>query len=228
MYPIEQCAMSNQIIDKVDKAGIIAMLIIDDVKHAVPVAKALLDGGISVIELTLRTPVALDAARVIKKEFPEITLGFGTVLTVGQVTAVAEAGADFAVSPGCNPKIIAAARAIGLPFSPGIMTPTDIEMAIEQGCRVIKYFPAESSGGMSHLKNIAAPFQYLGVKFIPLGGLNINNAESYLESDLISAVGGSWVAKRDLILSENWAEIKAFEENIRQQLKSNFRIKISN
>lgn len=228
MYPIEQCAMSNQIIDKVDKAGIIAMLIIDDVKHAVPVAKALLDGGINVIELTLRTPVALDAARVIKKEFPEITLGFGTVLTVGQVTAVAEAGADFAVSPGCNPKIIAAARAIGLPFSPGIMTPTDIEMAIEQGCRVIKYFPAESSGGMSHLKNIAAPFQYLGVKFIPLGGLNINNAESYLESDLISAVGGSWVAKRDLILSENWAEIKAFEENIRQQLKSNFRIKISN
>jgi len=102
---------------------------INKIKHAVPVAKALLDGGINVIELTLRTPVALDAARVIKKEFPEITLGFGTVLTVGQVTAVAEAGADFAVSPGCNPKIIAAARAIGLPFSPGIMTPTDIEMA---------------------------------------------------------------------------------------------------
>lgn len=219
MYPIEQCAMSNEIIDKVDKAGIIAMLIIDDVKYAVPVAKALLAGGIDTIELTLRTPAALGAAVAIKKELPEITLGFGTVLTVDQVTAVAEAGADFAVSPGCNPRIIAAAKDIGLSFSPGIMTPTDIEMAVELGCRVIKYFPAESSGGMNHLKNMAAPYQYLGLKFIPLGGLNMNNAESYLESDLISAVGGSWVAKRDLILSENWEQITANAKEITELVK---------
>ena len=219
MYPIEQKAMSNLIIDKVDKAGIIAMLIINELKHAVPVAKALVAGGIDTIELTLRTPVALDAARAIKKELPEVTLGFGTVLTLEQVKAVKEAGADFAVSPGCNPKIIAEAHRLGLSFSPGIMTPTDIEMAIEQGCRVLKYFPAESSGGMNHLKNMAAPYQYLGLKFIPLGGLNIKNAGSYLESDLITAVGGSWVAKRDLILAENWDQITANAKEIIELVK---------
>ena len=139
MYPIEQQAMSPEIISKVNKAGIIGMLIIDEVKHAVPVAKALLKGGINTIELTLRTPAALDAAKAIKKELPEVCLGFGTVLTVKQVKAVKDVGADFAVSPGCNPKIIAEAHKLGLSFSPGIMTPTDIEMAVEQGCRVIKY-----------------------------------------------------------------------------------------
>ena len=145
MYPIAQQAMSPEIIKKIDEVGIIAVLIIDELKHAVPVAKALLEGGIDAIELTLRTPVALDAARLIKKEVPEICLGFGTVLTIDQVKAVVDAGADFAVAPGCNPKIIAEARKQGLSFAPGIMTPTDIEMALEEGCRVLKYFPAESS-----------------------------------------------------------------------------------
>ncbi|QCX41106.1 bifunctional 4-hydroxy-2-oxoglutarate aldolase/2-dehydro-3-deoxy-phosphogluconate aldolase [Aureibaculum algae] len=212
--------MSNLIIDKVDKAGIIAMLIIDELNHAVPVAKALLAGGIDTIELTLRTPVALDAARAIKKELPEITLGFGTVLTLDQVNAVKEVEADFAVSPGCNPKIIAEAYKLGLSFSPGIMTPTDIEMAIEQGCRILKYFPAESSGGMNHLVNMSAPYQYLGLKFIPLGGLNIKNAARYLESNLITAVGGSWVAKRDLILGENWDQITTNAKEIIELVKA--------
>ncbi|SDX41943.1 2-dehydro-3-deoxyphosphogluconate aldolase / (4S)-4-hydroxy-2-oxoglutarate aldolase [Lutibacter oricola] len=219
MYPIEQQAMSPEIISKVNKAGIIGMLIIDEVKHAVPVAKALLKGGINTIELTLRTPAALDAAKAIKKELPEVCLGFGTVLTVEQVKAVKDVGADFAVSPGCNPKIIAEAHKLGLSFSPGIMTPTDIEMAVEQGCRVIKYFPAESSGGMNHLKNMGAPYQYLGIKYIPLGGVNMSNARGYLESDLISAIGGSWIAKRDLILAENWDQITANAKEITDLVK---------
>ncbi|WP_298363534.1 bifunctional 4-hydroxy-2-oxoglutarate aldolase/2-dehydro-3-deoxy-phosphogluconate aldolase [uncultured Lutibacter sp.] len=219
MYPIEQQAMSPEIISKVNKAGIIGMLIIDEVKHAVPVAKALLKGGINTIELTLRTPAALDAAKAIKKELPEVCLGFGTVLTVEQVKAVKDVGADFAVSPGCNPKIIAEAHKLGLSFSPGIMTPTDIEMAVEQGCRVIKYFPAESAGGMNHLKNMGAPYQYLGIKYIPLGGVNMSNAKSYLESDLISAIGGSWIAKRDLILAENWDQITANAKEITDLVK---------
>lgn len=219
MYPIDQKAMSPEIIKKVNKAGIIGMLIIDEVKHAVPVAKALLKGGINTIELTLRTPAALDAAKAIKKELPEVCLGFGTVLTVEQVKAVKEVGADFAVSPGCNPKIIAEAHKLGLSFSPGIMTPTDIEMAVEQGCRVIKYFPAESSGGMNHLKNMGAPYQYLGLKYIPLGGVNMSNAREYLESDLILAIGGSWIAKRDLILAENWEQITANAKEITDLVK---------
>jgi 2-dehydro-3-deoxyphosphogluconate aldolase / (4S)-4-hydroxy-2-oxoglutarate aldolase len=219
MYPIAQQAMSPEIIKKIDEVGIIAVLIVDELKHAVPLAKALLEGGIDAIELTLRTPVALDAARLIKKEVPEICLGFGTVLTIDQVKAVVDAGADFAVAPGCNPKIIAEARKQGLSFAPGIMTPTDIEMALEEGCRILKYFPAESSGGMDHLTNMVAPYQYLNPKFIPLGGCNLENAGSYLESSLITAIGGSWVAKRPLIQSENWAEITKNAIEIRTLIK---------
>lgn len=215
MQPIAQRAMSPDIIRKIDDCGIIAVLVIDELKHAVPVAQALLKGGVNAIELTLRTPVAMDAARLIKKEVPEINLGFGTVLTVDQVKAVADLGADFAVAPGCNPKVIAEAYKQGLSFAPGIMTPSDIEIAVEQGCRVLKYFPAETSGGMEHLTNMVAPYQYLGLTFIPLGGCNINNAPSYLESSLITAIGGSWVAQRSLIQAENWDTITANAREIR-------------
>ncbi len=207
MQPIEQRAMASELIKKIDDAGIIAVLIIDDVKHAVPVARALLAGGVDVIELTLRTPATMESAKAIKKEVPEMSLGFGTVLTVDQVKAVIDVGADFAVSPGCNPKIIREAQKQGLSFAPGIMSPTDIEMALEEGCRILKYFPAETSGGMKHLKSMAAPYQYLGLKFIPLGGCNIENAGSYLRSELITAIGGTWVAKRPFIQSENWDAI---------------------
>jgi 2-dehydro-3-deoxyphosphogluconate aldolase/(4S)-4-hydroxy-2-oxoglutarate aldolase len=219
MQPIEQQAMTPEIIKTIDNAGVIAVLVIDEVKHAVPLAKALLAGGVDTIELTLRTPVAMDAARAIKNEVPEINLGFGTVLTVQQVKAVAELGADFAVSPGCNPKVIEAAREQGLSFAPGIMTPSDIEMAIEQGCRVLKYFPAESSGGIKHLANMVAPYQYLGLKFIPLGGLSMTNAASYLESSLITAIGGSWIARRPLIQAENWEAITQNAKEIRKLIK---------
>lgn len=219
MQPIAQRAMKPGIIDRIDRSGIIAVLIIDELKHAVPVAKALFEGGIDAIELTLRTPVALEAALKIKKEVPEMTLGFGTVLTVDQVKAVADLGADFAVAPGCNPRVISEAHKFGLSFAPGIMTPSDIEIAVEQGCRILKYFPAETSGGMAHLESMVAPYNYLGLKFIPLGGCNIDNARSYLESPLITAIGGSWVAKRPLIQSENWEAITANAREIRNLIK---------
>jgi len=214
MQPIEQRAMTPEIIKRIDDAGIIAVLVIDELKHAVPLAKALLAGGVDAIELTLRTPVAIAAANAIKKEVPEIALGFGTVLTVDQVKAVVDAGADFAVAPGCNPRILAEAYKQGLSFAPGIMTPSDIEIAVENGCRVMKYFPAETSGGMNHLETMVAPYQYLGLKFIPLGGCNMSNARSYLESSLISAIGGSWIAKRPLIQGEKWDEITANAKEI--------------
>ncbi len=219
MQTTAQQAMRPEIKTKINDAGIVAVLVIDELKHAVPVANALLKGGVDAIELTLRTPVAMDAALAIKKEVPEITLGIGTVLTVEQVKAVADAGADFAVAPGCNPKVIAEAHMLGLSFAPGVMTPTDIESAIEQGCRVLKYFPAETSGGMKHLANMVAPYQYLGLTFIPLGGLNIENAQSYLDSPLILAIGGSWVAKRPLIQSGNWEAITNNAKKIRDLIK---------
>ena len=213
MQPIEQKALSEEVIQKINEAGIIAVLIVDEVKHALPVAEALLAGGVNAIELTLRTDAAMDAARLIKKELPEIMLGFGTVLTRDQVKAVVDLGADFAVSPGCNPQIVEEAYQQGLPFAPGIMSPSDIEIAVELGCRVLKFFPAETSGGIKHLQSMAAPYQYLGLQFIPLGGVNINNARTYLESSLITAIGGSWVASQQLIQAEAWDTIK---ENARQ------------
>ncbi len=203
----EKHAMSKELAQKIDESGVVAVLIIDKVEHAVPMAKALLKGGVDAIELTLRTPAAIDSAKAIKKEVPEITLGFGTVLTTDQVKAVVDVGADFAVSPGCNPKIIDEARKQGLDFAPGVMTPTDIEIAVEHGCRVLKFFPAETSGGMKHLESMAAPYIHLGLKFIPLGGCNIDNAPLYLKSPLITAIGGTWIAKRPLIQSEDWETI---------------------
>lgn len=207
MQPIEQQAMSPEIIKKIDQAGVIAVLVIDEVKHAVPAAKALLAGGVDTIELTLRTQVAFEAIKAIQNEVPGITMGIGTVLTTKQVETIAKLGVDFAVAPGCNPKVLKAANEHGLSFAPGIMTPTDIEIAIEQGCRVIKYFPAETSGGINHLTDMVAPYKYLGLKFIPLGGLSMANAASYLESPLITAIGGSWIANRTLIQAERWDAI---------------------
>ena len=207
--------MSPKLTKKIDDSGVIAVLVIDEEKHAVPMARALLKGGVDTIELTLRTPAAIDAAKAIKKEVPEITLGFGTVLTVDQVKAVVDVGADFAVSPGCNPKIIAEAFRQGLSFAPGIMTPTDIEIAIQEGCRILKFFPAATSGGIKHLESMSAPYNYLGLKFIPLGGCNLSNAPTYLESNLITAIGGTWIAKRNLIQSEDWSTITNNAREIR-------------
>ena len=214
MQPISQRSMTSELTKKIDDAGIIAVLIIDEVKNTIPLAKALIEGGVAVIELTLRTPGALDAAKIIKKEFPEVTLGFGTVLNVDQVKAVVDVGADFAVSPGCNPKIIVEAYRQGLSFAPGVMTPSDIEVAIQEGCRILKFFPAETSGGLKHLESMSAPYNYLDLKFIPLGGCNMKNAADYLRSDLITAIGGSWVTKRNLIQSKDWKSIKSNAKEI--------------
>jgi 2-dehydro-3-deoxyphosphogluconate aldolase/(4S)-4-hydroxy-2-oxoglutarate aldolase len=224
MQPVEQKAMLPEIIERIDKSGVLAVLVIDEVKHAVPLAQALLAGGVDAIELTLRTDAAMDAARAIRQEVPEILLGFGTVLTVDQIKAIAEIKADFAVAPGCNPKIISAAIDYGISFAPGICTPSDIEIALEHGCRVCKYFPAETAGGLKHLSNIAGPYQYLGMKFIPLGGLFLSNAESYLDSPIITAIGGSWIAKRSMIIAGDWEgitqnarEIRALIDNKRKK-----------
>ncbi len=214
MQPIEQRAMTPEIIQKIDDAGVIAVLVIDDVKHAVPTAKALLAGGVDTIELTLRTPAAIECIQAIQNEVPEITMGIGTVLTTKQVEAVAKLGVDFAVAPGCNATVLKAAQENGLSFAPGVMTPSEIEKALEFGCRVIKYCPAEPAGGLSFLKNMAGPYGYLGLTFIPLGGLNLNNARAYLESPLITAIGGSWIANRPLIQNEQWETITRNAQDI--------------
>lgn len=192
---------------------LLAVLVIDELDTAIPLAEALLRGGVNAMELTLRTPVALKAARHIAASVPEMTVGIGTILTTDQVDEAKAAGAAFGVSPGVNPEVMRHAAKVGLPFGPGVMTPTDIDIAIREGARLLKFFPAGSSGGLAHLKNIAAPFTHLGIQFIPLGGVTLDNMTDYLNSDLIAAVGGSWLAPRDVVKACDW---KTIEENARR------------
>jgi 2-dehydro-3-deoxyphosphogluconate aldolase/(4S)-4-hydroxy-2-oxoglutarate aldolase len=191
---------------------VVAVLIIDNATDAVPLAESLVAGGVKSIELTLRTDAAIDAIGAIKKGVPEINVGAGTVVFPEQVPMVVDAGADFAVAPGCSPAVVEAAFKVGLPFAPGVATPSDIEAALPLGFRVLKFYPAEAMGGLRYLTAMAAPYNHLKVRFVPLGGVKPENLQNYLRSPLIDAVGGSWIAKRDLILAHEWRMI---EENAR-------------
>ncbi len=212
--------LNETVAAKIDESKVIAVLEINDPKDAIPCVRALQRGGVDTIELALRTPGALEAIKIVKAEAPEITLGVGTVITTEQVKMIADIGVDFAVAPGCNAEVMAACVEAGVPFAPGIATPSDIEMALKFGCRVMKYFPADNLGGMKHLNNMDAPYRYLGLKFIPLGGVSQNNATEYLQSDLITAIGGSWIAKRNLIEAGDWDTIEANARKVRELINS--------
>jgi 2-dehydro-3-deoxyphosphogluconate aldolase / (4S)-4-hydroxy-2-oxoglutarate aldolase len=200
--------MINKLIyERIGRCGLVATLTVDDPGKAVALAKALLAGGMDVMELTLRTSGAFDALSAVKKEVPQMLAGVGTVLETLQLERIVEIGADFAVAPGMNPKIIKRAFELGIPFAPGICTPSDIERAVEFGCKILKFFPAQPSGGMKYLKSIAAPYSHLGLKYVPLGGLNAENMVDYLSNELILAVGGSWIAPRDAINQGDWSRI---------------------
>lgn len=200
-------AFPEKLQDKLHATGVIAVLMIDRVEDAVPLARALLAGGVNTIELTLRTFAALQCLRRIRDEVPEMTIGVGTILTPEQVNAAKDNGAVFGVAPGMNPRVVAEAGRIGLPFAPGVCTPTDIEHALEAGCKALKFFPCEPCGGLPYLKTIAAPFMHLGVQFIPLGGVNAANAAAYLKEPSVLALGGSWLAPKDLIAKGDWDTI---------------------
>ncbi|MFV1996296.1 MAG: bifunctional 4-hydroxy-2-oxoglutarate aldolase/2-dehydro-3-deoxy-phosphogluconate aldolase [Verrucomicrobiales bacterium] len=206
----------SELLERIESCGVIAVLVIDKAEHAVPLAEALLVGGVEVMELTLRTPAALPALVEIKREVPAMVAGVGTILSVAQVDEALEAGADFGVSPGVNPAVVERAAERGLPFAPGIMTPSDIEQAVALGCRELKFFPAETSGGLDHLTGIAAPYAHLGLHFIPLGGISSRNMLSYLGCPCVPAVGGSWIAPRDMISGGDWGAIRARAENARR------------
>jgi len=194
---------------QIEAAGLIAVLQIDEAAAAVPLARALLAGGVQAMELTLRTEAALAGVERICSEVPEMQVGVGTILTPEQVRAAQAAGAVFGVAPGGNPRVIAAARQCGLPFAPGVCTPTEMELAVEQGCRLLKFFPAEPTGGLAYLRSAAAPLAHLGVRFVPLGGINAGNLMAYLRDPLVLAVGGSWIAPRAAIRAAAWETITA-------------------
>ncbi|OGV59003.1 MAG: keto-deoxy-phosphogluconate aldolase [Lentisphaerae bacterium GWF2_52_8] len=197
----------EELSEKLGKSGIVAVLVIDKPEDATPLAEALLSGGISMMELTLRTPAAIKALKMIVKNVPEMTPGIGTIISPEQVDEVKEAGAAFGLAPGSNAEVIRKTVEAGFPFIPGIATPSDIETALSFGCRILKFFPAETGGGLKHLESMSAPYAHLDIKYIPLGGLKEDNFPSYLKNPSVIAVGGSWLAKREEIAAHKWREI---------------------
>ena len=197
------------VFDKVSAHRVVAVLVIDREEDAVPLAEALLAGGVQVMELTLRTEAAMGALRKIRAAVPEMIAGIGTILTTDQVQEVRDADAAFGVSPGLNERVLEKAADIVLPFAPGIVTPSDIERALPFDCRVLKFFPAEPSGGLKYLDAIAAPYKHFGLTYMPLGGLHLGNMGDYLANPAVAAIGGSWIARRDLIQGGNWTQITA-------------------
>ena len=188
------------------RAPVIPVLTIDRVADAVPLARALVKGGLPVLEVTLRTSVALDAIRAMAAEIPDAFLGAGTVLDANQVDLAKRAGARFLVSPGCTRTLAQAAVASGLPFLPGVQTVSEALALSEQGFRLMKFFPAGQAGGLGWLKSVAAPLA--GLSFCPTGGIGADTAPSYLALANVTCVGGSWVAPSDAVAAGDWKRVE--------------------
>lgn len=207
----------NEVLEKIGQIGIVPVVVIEDAKDALPLGKALMEGGLPCAEVTFRTAAAEESIRIMAEKFPNMLVGAGTVLTVEQVDRAVAAGAKFIVSPGTNPKVVAHCVEIGIPVAPGTCTPSDVEQALEFGLDVVKFFPAEPSGGLKFIKAIAAP--YVGMKFMPTGGINAENVREYLAYNRILACGGSWMVKGDLIKAGDFEKIKELTKEAAEIVK---------
>lgn len=188
------------------RAPVIPVLTVERVADAVPLARALVRGGLPVLEVTFRTQAALEALAAMAREVPEAVVGAGTLLTEGQLRQAIAAGARFGVSPGCTPALAQAVKASGLPFLPGVQTVSEAMALGEQGFRLLKLFPADTAGGTSWLKAVSAPLS--GLRFCPTGGIGIETAPAFLALPNVACVGGSWVAPRDAVSTGDWARIE--------------------
>ncbi|MFF3331171.1 bifunctional 4-hydroxy-2-oxoglutarate aldolase/2-dehydro-3-deoxy-phosphogluconate aldolase [Streptomyces sp. NPDC002888] len=190
-----------------DLAPVVPVVVLDDVSDAVPLARALVAGGLPAIEMTLRTPVALDAIREIAGAVPEAVVGAGTVIAPEQVTACAAAGARFLVSPGWTDVLLTAMRASGLPFLPGVSTTSEVVALLERGVREMKFFPAQAAGGTAYLRSLAGPLPQ--ARFCPTGGVGPDNAAEYLALPNVACVGGTWMLPADAVAARDWARVES-------------------
>lgn len=194
-------------IERILAKRIIPVVVLDSADDAVPLAEALLAGGLDIMEVTFRTAAAAESIRRIAAACPEVLLGAGTLLDAAQVVAAHEAGATFGLAPGLNPAVVAKAREVGMVFSPGVATPSEVEQAMALGCKLLKFFPAEAAGGVGMLKAFAGPYAHTGVKFTPTGGVSQKNLADYLKLPIVAAVGGSWMVDKALVREGKWQEI---------------------
>ena len=190
------------IVETLKKAGVVPVIVIEDEAKAVPLARALVKGGLPVLEVTFRTKAAAGAIARIKAEVPEAVVGAGTLLTPEQVRAA------FGVAPGFDPVVMAAAKEAGLPMVPGIATASELSQALTAGAPMVKFFPAEAAGGVKMIKNLLGAFRSTGVKFMPTGGINLSNLKDYLAVPEIVACGGTWIVPKDALASNDWDAIE--------------------
>jgi 2-dehydro-3-deoxyphosphogluconate aldolase/(4S)-4-hydroxy-2-oxoglutarate aldolase len=191
----------------ISEKRIVPVVVIHDVEHAMPLAEALLEGGLNVMEITLRTPASEPALEKIARSLPQMVIGAGTLLEPQQVLRAKNVGAQFGVAPGLNSHVLTEARRIGLPFIPGVMTPSEVEAAVAAGCKLLKYFPANLAGGVPMLKALSGPYLHTGARFIALGGITTANMSEYLDVPIVADVGGSWIVEPSLLAARNWTEV---------------------
>ena len=194
-------------IDRILAKRIVPVVVLDRAESAEPLAEALLAGGLDIMEITFRTAAAEESIRRIAARFPEILLGAGTLLDDDQVSRAKDAGAVFGLAPGLNRRTVEKAAQVGLQFSPGVMTPGEVEEALSLGCKLLKFFPAEAAGGTAMLRSLAGPYGHTGVKFIPTGGVTSGNLADYLKVPVVAAIGGSWMVDKQLVNEGKWEEI---------------------
>ena len=207
----------KDIAERFYEIGIVPVVVLEDAKDAKPLAQALCAGGLPCAEVTFRTAAAKESIAIMAKEFPEMLVGAGTVLTVEQVDEAVEAEAKFIVCPGFDPEIVDYCLGKNIPIFPGCITPSEVAQAVKRGLKTVKFFPAEAAGGLKMIKSMAAP--YTGVKFMPTGGINANNMKDYLEYDRIVAIGGSWMVKGDLIKNGEFDKVEAMTKEAVAKLK---------
>lgn len=196
------------IVQILESAGVIPVIVIDRVEQAVPLARALVEGGLPVLEVTFRTAAAAASISAIRREVPEAIVGAGTILSIEQLQAAREAGAVFGVAPGFDPTVVQAAREAGFPFCPGIATASELSQALTAGLRLVKFFPAEAAGGVKMIKNLLGAFRFTGVRFMPTGGVSAANLVDYLTVPEIAACGGTWIVPKDALATGDWARIR--------------------
>lgn len=198
-------------LEKLSLAGLVPVIKVEDAKDAVPLCKALAEGGLPVAEITFRSAAAEEAIRLVHEQLPDVILGAGTVLTTQQVDRAAAAGAAYIVSPGINPEVVRHCQAKGVPVLPGCANPSDIEVALSLGLQTVKFFPSEALGGLNMIKALSAP--YGGITFVPTGGVNEKNLTEYLSFPKVAACGGSWMVPQDAVNAKDWEKIKAITKS---------------
>lgn len=195
------------VMERLAKSIVVPVVVIDDAQNAVPCANAMAAGGVDVMEITLRTAAGLDAIKAVAENCPNVLVGAGTVLNLDQCKQAVEAGAKFIVSPGFDAAVVDWCIEHNVAMTPGCVTPTEITMAVNRGLKIIKFFPANVYGGLNAMKNLAGPF--VGIKFMPTGGVNTSNIKEYTDAPFIHAVGGSWICPKADISAGNWEKITA-------------------